>query len=100
PGAAFVGTGGPVTFKGPSLLFLNADKPFMHNGAIARLVQLVRFYNESLLLNLTGREMTGLQYLLRKCPDPRPDPETKNVLGPSRSADAAPGTCRRGPVEL
>ncbi len=75
PGAAFVGTGGPVMFKVPSLLFLNADKPFMHNGAIARLVQLVRFYNESLLLKLTGREMTGLEYWLRNCLDPRRDPK-------------------------
>ena len=79
PGAAFVGTGGPVMFKVPSLLFLDADRPFMHNGAIARLVQLVRFYNESLLLNLTEREMTGLEYWLRNCLDPRRDPK--------------PGTC-------
>src|SRR2546425_5163502 len=28
PGAAFVGTGGPGMFKGPSLLFLNPHKPF------------------------------------------------------------------------
>ncbi len=51
----------------------------MHNGAIARLVQLVRFYNQSLLLKLTGHEMRGLEYWLQNCLDPRRDPK--------------PGTC-------
>jgi Di-haem cytochrome c peroxidase len=78
PGAGFVGTGDRGTFKVPSLLFLAIGKPFMHNGALPRLAQVLRFYNESLGLNLTGREMTGLDYWLRNCLDPRkaPKPET------------------------
>lgn len=74
PGGGFVGTGGPVTFKVPSLLYLGADRPLMHNGAMATLTQLVRFYNESLNLHLNGRELTGLEYWLRNCLDPRRNP--------------------------
>jgi cytochrome c peroxidase len=75
PGAQFVGTGGPAEFKVPSLRFLDADAPFMHNGALARLLQVVRFYNESLGLDLTSQEMTGLEYWLRNCLDPRRTPQ-------------------------
>ena len=78
-GAAFVGTGGVAEFKVPSLLFFNSDRPFMHNGALAKDDQLVRFYNESLGLGLNSRELTGLQYWLRNCLDPRREPK--------------PGTC-------
>ena len=67
PGAGFVGTGGFREFKVPSLLHLGTLQPFMHNGALARVPQVVRFYNESLGLNLTVREMTGLEYWLRNC---------------------------------
>jgi cytochrome c peroxidase len=73
-GAQFVGTGGPMEFKVPSLLFLDADAPFMHNGALARLVQVTHFYNESLALNLTLSQLTGLEYWLRNCLDPRRTP--------------------------
>jgi len=79
PGAAFVGTGGPGDFKVPSLLFVHDDAPFMHNGALAHLGQVARFYNESLSLGLTPLETTGLEYWLRNCLDPRRSPR--------------PGTC-------
>lgn len=77
-GAQFVGTGGPMEFKIQSLLFLGADAPFMHNGGLARLVQVTRFYNESFVLNLTSPELTGLEYWLRYCLDSRrtPRPQT------------------------
>jgi cytochrome c peroxidase len=75
PGAQFVGTGGPSEFKVPSLLFLDGDAPFMHNGALAHLGQVARFYNESLSLGLTPREVTGLEYWLRNCLDPRRTPK-------------------------
>jgi di-heme cytochrome c peroxidase len=78
PGAQFVGTGGPAEFKVPSLLFLDGDAPFMHNGALAHLGQVARFYNESLSLGLTPLQTTGLEYWLRNCLDPRhhPTPST------------------------
>lgn len=74
PGAQFVGTGGPGEFKVPSLRFLDGDAPFMHNGALAHLGQVARFYNESLALGLTPLETTGLEYWLRHCLDPRRSP--------------------------
>jgi cytochrome c peroxidase len=77
PGAQFVGTGGPAEFKVPSLLFLDGDAPFMHNGALAHLGQVARFYNESLALGLTPLEVTGLEYWLRNCLDPRRSPLPK-----------------------
>src|SRR5262249_55741550 len=58
PGGGFVGTGGSGTFKVPSLLYLESDRPFMHNGAIATHGQLVPFYNESLSLHLTTAQIT------------------------------------------
>lgn len=73
-GAGFVGTGADGHFKVPSLLFFGAGEPFMHAGVLARLPQLLRFYNKSLGLNLTGRELTGLEYWLRNCLDPRKSP--------------------------
>jgi cytochrome c peroxidase len=74
PGGGFVGTGGPRTFKVQSLLFFGTARPWMHGGAFGTPEQLVRFYNESLNLALTGRQMTGLTYWLRHCLDPRRDP--------------------------
>ena len=74
PGAEFVGTGGVAEFKVPSLLFINDDRPFMHNGALAHLGQVARFYNESLGLGLTPLQTTGLEYWLRNCLDPRRSP--------------------------
>jgi hypothetical protein len=78
-----VGTGGPAEFKVPSLLFFGAGQPFMHNGSLPKVDQLVRFYNDSLGndslgLNLTGAELTGLRYWLQNCLDPRriPQPST------------------------
>jgi cytochrome c peroxidase len=53
PGAGFVGTGPHGPFKVPSLLFLNADRPWMHHGALGTLAQVVRFYDASLRLGLT-----------------------------------------------
>src|SRR5262249_44808247 len=73
-GGGCVGTGAVATFKVPSLLFVTADRPLMHNGAIGTLGQLVRFYNESLNLHLTGQQMTGLEYWLVNCLDPRRNP--------------------------
>jgi cytochrome c peroxidase len=74
PGGAFVGTGGPRTFKVQSLLFLNADRPAMHSGALGTQEQIVRFYNESLNLGLSAQQLTGLTYWLRNCLDPRRNP--------------------------
>jgi cytochrome c peroxidase len=74
PGGAFVGTGGPRTFKVQSLLFLNADRPAMHSAALGTVEQIVRFYNESLNLGLSSQQLTGLTYWLRNCLDPRRDP--------------------------
>jgi cytochrome c peroxidase len=74
-GAAVVGTGGPSEFKVPSLLFFGAGQPFMHNGSLPKVDQLVRFYNDSLALNLTGAELTGLQYWLKNCLNPRRSPQ-------------------------
>ena len=75
PGGSFVGTGGPGTFKVPSLLFFRAGRPAMHNGALGTLEQLVRFYNQSLNLGLSAAEMNGLGYWLRNCLDPRRNPQ-------------------------
>jgi len=75
PGGAFVGTGGPRTFKVQSLLFLNADRPAMHSGALGTVEQIVRFYNVSLNLGLSSQQLTGLTYWLRNCLDPRRDPQ-------------------------
>ena len=74
PGGGFVGTGGPGTFKVPSLLFLGADRPAMHSGTLGTPEQIVRFYNESFNLGLSAQELTGLTYWLRNCLDPRRNP--------------------------
>lgn len=76
PGAAFVGTGPVGHFKVQSLLFFNqAARPAMHSGALDKIEQVVRFYNLSLHLGLTGSQQTGLTYWLRNCLDPRRDPQ-------------------------
>ena len=64
-GAGFVGTGPEGHFKVPSLRALDSARPFMHNGALAKLDQVVRFYNRSLNLNLTLREIEDLIAYLR-----------------------------------
>lgn len=64
-GAGFVGTGPEGHFKVPSLRALDTARPFMHNGALAKLDQVVRFYNRSLNLNLTPREVEDLIAYLR-----------------------------------
>ena len=74
PGGAFVGTGGPRTFKVQSLLFLEADRPAMHSASLGTLEQIVRFYNESLNLGLSVQQLTGLTYWLSNCLDPRRNP--------------------------
>jgi cytochrome c peroxidase len=70
PGAAFVGTGPALGFKVPSLLFLDAERPFMHGGSLGTLGQVVRFYDTSLGLGLSGAELVGLEYWLRSCVNP------------------------------
>ena len=75
PGGGFVGTGAAGTFKVQSLLFFDATRPWMHSGAFGNVEQLVRFYNKSLTLNLTGAEQTGLTYWLRNCLEPRRSPQ-------------------------
>ena len=74
PGGAFVGTGGPRTFKVQSLLFLGADRPAMHSASLGTLEQLIRFYNLSFNLGLSNQQMVGLSYWLRNCLDPRRNP--------------------------
>lgn len=64
PGAGFVGTGPHGDFKVPSLKHFGSLRPFMHNGALAKPDQLLRFYNESLGLQLTPGEMSDLTYYL------------------------------------
>jgi len=75
PGGGFVGTGASNTFKVQSLLFFEASRPWMHGGALGTVEQIVRFYNKSLNLGLTGAQQTGLTYWLRNCLDPRRDPQ-------------------------
>lgn len=75
PGGGFAGTGASNTFKVQSLLFFDATRPWMHSGAFGTVEQLVRFYNKSLNLSLTGAQQTGLTYWLRNCLDPRRDPQ-------------------------
>jgi cytochrome c peroxidase len=67
PGAGFVGTGQTGQFKVPSLLHFGSLPPFMHNGALAKLDQVIRFYNQSLGLHLSQGEMTDLEYWLNHC---------------------------------
>jgi cytochrome c peroxidase len=76
PGAAFVGTGPVGHFKVQSLLFFNEGaRPAMHSGAMDKIEQIIRFYNVSLRLGLTGAQQTGLGYWLRNCLDPRRTPQ-------------------------
>jgi len=74
PGGGFVGTGAARTFKVQSLLFFGANRPAMHSAALGTPEQIVRFYNVSLNLGLTGQQLTGLTYWLRNCLDPRRNP--------------------------
>lgn len=64
PGAGFVGTGPQGDFKVPSLKHFGSLRPFMHNGALAKPDQVLRFYNKSLGLQLTPGEMSDLTYYL------------------------------------
>jgi cytochrome c peroxidase len=65
PGAGFVGTGPFFYFNVPQLRGISLTGPYMHNGALGTLVQVVRFYNQSLTLGLTGEEIHNLVEFLR-----------------------------------
>jgi cytochrome c peroxidase len=64
-GAGFVGTGPNLYFNVPQLRGLILTGPYMHNGALGTLVQVVRFYNQSLTLGLTEEEIRNLVEFLR-----------------------------------
>jgi cytochrome c peroxidase len=65
PGAGFVGTGPVYSFNVPQLRAVALTGPYMHNGALGTLGQVVRFYNQSLALGLTEMEMRDLIEFLR-----------------------------------
>lgn len=65
PGAGFVGTGPNYNFNVPQLRGLSLTGPYMHNGALGTLIQVARFYNQSLSLGLTEKEMHELVEFLR-----------------------------------
>jgi cytochrome c peroxidase len=65
PGAGFVGTGPNLYFNVPQLRGLILTGPYMHNGALGTLGQVVRFYNQSLSLGLTTQEIRQLVEFLR-----------------------------------
>jgi hypothetical protein len=79
-----VGTGGAGEFKTPSLHFFYPEaRPFMHNGGLGQQDgQLLRFYQKSLDVTLSGDEQTGLRYWLQNCP-----------RGPGRHPATLPPTC-------
>jgi cytochrome c peroxidase len=64
-GAGFVGTGPNFYFNVPQLRGISLTGPYMHNGALGTLVQVVRFYNQSLTLGLTEEEIRNLVEFLR-----------------------------------
>jgi cytochrome c peroxidase len=64
-GAGFVGTGPNLYFNVPQLRGLILTGPYMHNGALGTLGQVVRFYNQSLSLGLTPQEIGQLVEFLR-----------------------------------
>jgi len=65
PGAGFVGTGPLYSFNVPQLRAVSMTGPYMHNGALGTLGQVVRFYNQSLALGLTEAEMRDLIEFLK-----------------------------------
>jgi cytochrome c peroxidase len=65
PGAGFVGTGPLYSFNVPQLRAVALTGPYMHNGALGTLGQVVRFYNKSLALGLTEQEMRDLIEFLK-----------------------------------
>ena len=64
PGAGFFGNGPNYTFNVPQLRGIRLTAPYMHNGALGRLIQVVRFYNASFLLGLTEGEIGELVQFL------------------------------------
>jgi len=64
-GAGFVGTGPNLYFNVPQLRGIILTGPYMHNGALGTLGQVVRFYNQSLSLGLTAQEISQLVEFLR-----------------------------------
>jgi cytochrome c peroxidase len=64
-GAGFVGTAGNLYFNVPQLRGVSLTGPYMHNGALGTLAQVVRFYNQSLSLGLTDQEVQDLLEFLR-----------------------------------
>jgi len=65
PGAGFVGTGPNLYFNVPQLRGIGGTGPYMHNGGLGTLAQVVRFYNKSLSLGLTNQEMSALHEFLK-----------------------------------
>ncbi len=65
PGAGFVGTGPLFSFNVPGLRAIGMTGPYMHNGALGTLQQVVRFYNISLSLGLTEQEIQDLVEFLK-----------------------------------
>jgi cytochrome c peroxidase len=65
PGAGFVGTGPTYSFNVPQLRGLSLTGPYMHNGGLGTLIQVVRFYNQSFALGLSDQEMRDLVEFLR-----------------------------------
>ena len=65
PGAGFVGTGPLYSFNVPQLRAISLTGPYMHNGGLGTLGQVVRFYNQSLALGLTEQEMHDLLEFLK-----------------------------------
>ena len=47
----------------------------MHGGSLGTLGQVVRFYDTSLGLGLSGAEQVGLAYWLRNCLNPLRSPQ-------------------------
>jgi cytochrome c peroxidase len=64
-GALFVGTGPRLFFSVPQLRGVRSTAPYMHNGALGNLEQVVRFYNKSFALNLTNQEVHYVVEFLR-----------------------------------
>lgn len=65
PGAGFVGNGLNGSFNVPQLRAVGLTGPYMHNGALGTLGQVVRFYNQSLALELSEQEIEDLIEFLR-----------------------------------
>ena len=51
--------------KGPTLRGLAAHAPYFHNGAAARLDDVVEFYNQRFNLNLTAQQKSDLVAFLQ-----------------------------------